>query len=551
MKAVIFLLGALTTAVFPQNGVFESADFNVTEALIGNGVNVSAIPQLAGLVDRTSLSGCSIACSSLNLIYGKEKLLSEGTAEYDAFTGGYWSAQHGGVNPHCVFQPSSTVEVSSLVLSSRLTQCPFAVKGGGHAAFGGGSSIDGGITVSMEGMKQVQLSKDKKTVDVGPGNRWVDVYSQLDPLGVGVAGGRMGPVGVSGLLLGGGISFFANKLGCACDNVVSYEVVTASGVVVTASPNTWPDLYWALRGGGGNFGIITNFKLSAFPLGKMWGGQRIFTRDKFVAVLDAIYNFATVGSPSDTDAAAIVSFGYVAALGNVAITQMHYAHPISNATVFSDLNAIPYLTSDTNVSSLDDLTIRMNGGRTDGEESRRQTMWDVTFKVDRELFTFLTDTFYALVPHVQDLIGFAAISIQVITEGQLKGMQKNGGNALGLDPSKGPFFVMNMSCDWGNAANDAAILKFFSTIIKKVKAEAQRRGLDNDYIYMNYASEFQNPLASYGAANVKKLLAVSKKYDPAGVFQSLHLGYFKLAKGPPNPNMPSKKLFALLVFVLQ
>jgi FAD/FMN-containing dehydrogenase len=128
----------------------------------------------------------------LKLIYGLSgKLLSQGTTAYDAFTSGYWSAQQGSVDPFCVFKPTNALEVSTLVLLSRLTQCPFAVKGGGHAAFSGASSIDGGITVSMEGFKQIKVSTDKKTVDVGPGNRWVEVYSALEKYGVGVVGGRV------------------------------------------------------------------------------------------------------------------------------------------------------------------------------------------------------------------------------------------------------------------------------------------------------------------------------------------------------------------------
>ncbi|CAO2647390.1 Nn.00g083120.m01.CDS01 [Neocucurbitaria sp. VM-36] len=537
MKAAsFFTLGAIAAGVFAQEGIFETVDFNITEALIENGVNVSAIPELASLAERSLLSGCSIACTSLNVIYGSQKLLSEGTSPYDAFTNGYWSAQQGTVNPRCVFKPTNTIEVSSLVLLSRLTQCPFAVKGGGHAAFAGASSIDGGITVSMENFKKVAVSSDKKFADIGPGNRWVDVYTTLDKFGVGVVGGRMSPVGVPGLLLGGGISFFSNKLGWACDNIASYEVVTASGLVVVASANQYPDLYWALRGGGNNFGIITNFKLNAFPLGKMWGGQRIYTENNFPAVLDAIYKFATVTSSQDTDAAQIVSFGNIAQLGKIAIVQMHYARPVANASVFDDLNAIQHVQSNTNISTLADLTIKMNEGAADG---LRQTQWDVSFKVNRELFTFLINTFYTNLPSVQNLASaFPTISIQAITAGQLKGMQKNGGNALGLDASKGPYFVMNMSSRWSNAADDVAILKFFSTVIKQVKAEAQKKGLDNAYIYMNYASQFQDPIASYGAANVRKLKKVSAKYDPHGVFQDLQPGHFKLGKGPPNPNMP-------------
>jgi FAD/FMN-containing dehydrogenase len=74
---------------------------------------------------------------------------------------------------------------------SHLTQCPFAVKGGGHAAFAGSSSIEGGITIALQNLKQVKPSADKKTVDVGPGNRWLDVYQALEPHGLNVVGGRV------------------------------------------------------------------------------------------------------------------------------------------------------------------------------------------------------------------------------------------------------------------------------------------------------------------------------------------------------------------------
>lgn len=178
----------------------------------------------------------------------------------------------------------------------------------------------------------------------------------------------------------------------------------------------------------------------------------------------------------------------------------------------------------------------MNQGLTDG---LRQTQWDVTFKVDRDLFTFLVNTFYAELPAVQDATGFSpSISIQAITAGQLKGMQKKGTNALGLNPTNGPYFIMNMSSRWANASDDARILAFFSSIIRKVKAEAKSKGVDNDYIYMNYASQFEDPIASYGPANVAKLKAVSAKYDPQSVFINLMPGHFKLGKGAPNPNVP-------------
>lgn len=109
----------------------------------------------------------------------------------------------------------------------------------------------------------------------------------------------MAPVGVPGLILGGGISHFASKLGWACDNVESFELVTASGLAVNVSPRSYSDLYWALRGGGNNFGIVTNFKLNTFTLGQMWGGQRIYLENAFSEVLSAMYDFTVEGSQKD------------------------------------------------------------------------------------------------------------------------------------------------------------------------------------------------------------------------------------------------------------
>lgn len=118
-------------------------------------------------------------------------MLFEGSSAYEAFTGAYWSAQQGKVNPFCVFKPTNAVQVSTTVLLSRLTQCPFAVKGGGHAAFAGGSSIEGGITIALEKMDEVTLSSDKKIAAIGPGNRWLRVYEILEKVGLAVIGGRV------------------------------------------------------------------------------------------------------------------------------------------------------------------------------------------------------------------------------------------------------------------------------------------------------------------------------------------------------------------------
>lgn len=127
----------------------------------------------------------------MNFIYGNAKLFSENSAPYNAFTDAYWSAQQAAVNPRCIFKPSKDIEVSALVPVSRLTQCPFAVKAGGHTAFAGGSGIEGGITVALEDMNAITVSSDKKVASVGSGNVWLKVYQTLEQSGVAVVGGRV------------------------------------------------------------------------------------------------------------------------------------------------------------------------------------------------------------------------------------------------------------------------------------------------------------------------------------------------------------------------
>ena len=114
--------------------------------------------------------------------------------------------------------------MSAALLVIELEACPFAVKSGGHAAFAGGSNIAGGVTIDLVNLNEILVPSDQTQISVGPGNRWSDVCSHLDPLGLSVIGGRVVDIGVGGLMLGGGISFFSGRYGMACDNVNNYQV---------------------------------------------------------------------------------------------------------------------------------------------------------------------------------------------------------------------------------------------------------------------------------------------------------------------------------------
>lgn len=168
----------------------------------------------------------------------------------------------------------------------------------------------------------------------------------------------MASVGVPGLILGGGISHFASRLGWACDNVESFELVTASGTPVQVSSGSHVDLYWSLGGEGNDFGAVANFKLNTFPFGQMWGGQCVYLEGAFPSIYNALAQSTIEGSKKDLDAAQIVissgwgaiilwwtrhwtvsltvlqTFSTCPRIGKVAFEKMHYAKPTANATVF-------------------------------------------------------------------------------------------------------------------------------------------------------------------------------------------------------------------------
>jgi FAD/FMN-containing dehydrogenase len=336
------------------------------------------------------------------------------------------------------------------------------------------------------------------------------------------------------LTLGGGISHYANAHGWACDNIESFEVVTASGDIVTASAQEFSDLYWALRGGGNNFGIVTAFNMRTFLQGPMWGGQRAHTEDQWDKVYQAYYNYA-INAEKDTKQAQIVSFALQNGM-KIAAEDLEYSDPTPWPPVFDEWKAIPAIIDQTAVANMSKLANQLGAGTPDGIQ---ETYWDRTFKVDKDIFKTFIDIFFEMLPAIADAAGILPVlSFQAITVPAMQKMQQNGGNALGLNPDDGPIFICNLAIMWTNVTDNTRIMSFSNSLYERLVAEADKKGLNNDYIYMNYASPYQDVISSYGAANKQKLKDIATNYDPTGVFQTLQPGYFKL-DGAPYGVFPS------------
>jgi FAD/FMN-containing dehydrogenase len=173
--------------------------------------------------------------------------------------------------PAAIVSCGTTEEVVGAVRAARTLGLPIAVRGGGHSV-AGHSLADGALVVSLDRMRQVDVDPLRRLARAGGGAEWNDLDAAAFVHGLAVPGGTFGDTGIGGLTLGGGLGWLMPVAGLTCDNLVAAEVVTADGTVMTAAQDADTELLWALRGGGGNFGVVTHFTYQLTPVAPMWGG---------------------------------------------------------------------------------------------------------------------------------------------------------------------------------------------------------------------------------------------------------------------------------------
>ncbi|KAI9439635.1 FAD dependent oxidoreductase [Lactarius indigo] len=192
----------------------------------------------------------------------------------------------------CSVRPGTSEDLGLIVRELGLTRTPFAIKCSGHTANPGFSSTPG-VQISMARFRDIVLNEEEGTVEIGAGLTWTDVYSYLVPKGLNVVGGRIDGVGVSGFTLGGGYSWKTNQYGLTIDTVMAFELVLPNGHVKKVTEKD-EDLWFALRGGLNNYGIVTKYTLKTHKQTDVWGALLVFQGDQIKPAYTAFAEWLSV-----------------------------------------------------------------------------------------------------------------------------------------------------------------------------------------------------------------------------------------------------------------
>ncbi|KAF4835756.1 putative FAD-linked oxidoreductase [Colletotrichum tropicale] len=478
-----------------------------------------------------------------------------GSAVYEYEKANFWSNTQI-LNPGCILIPTSTSQVSTALNTIKSVNGSFAVRGGGHTAIPGANSIDGDVLIAFSNMTRLELSAARSHVKLGPGLRWGEVYTALEPYDLTVVGGRVAPVGVSGLLLAGGIGFYSNKYGFSANTVSSYEVVLADGriVNVTAS-NDHSDLFWALKGGGPNFGLVTSFELQTIPSPGVFAGVLQFQASQFEAFFEAVAAYSADIFDVKSHIIPTVGFAKDDTTGNSsahAYVVLFYDDPDeTDPEIFRRFLEIPNVGNTLDLQTVANLAIETGNSVMDGQNDVL-TGGTIASRDAEGLLAgmrLITETFEEAVRSIQSQVPastfastevyFQPLGRDFIAASRYDGA---GGGPLALDESQGTYIVYAVALTWVNSAYDEVISTWIEETVQAIDNATAEAGLHHNLRYMGDSAAFQvaDFFSGYPRDAVERLNSIALKYDPDGFFQKNMPGCFKLSASKMSSNDDAK-----------
>jgi FAD/FMN-containing dehydrogenase len=415
-----------------------------------------------------------------------------------------WNAAHDR-RPALIVRAAGVADVIRGVQFARSEDLPLALRGGGHS-IPGFSSVDGGIVLDLSGMTGIRVDPGRRRVVAGAGSLWRDVDHETQAFGLAVTGGLVSSTGIAGFTLGGGIGWLVRHYGLTSDNLRSADVVTADGQLLRASAEEHPDLLWALRGGGGNFGVVTAFEYDLHEVGPTVYAGAVFYPGEHAAQILSAYRQACADAPEELSTVvnlttappapflpeAVHGRPVVAVLGmwSGPLADGEAAtRPFRNlAPAVTDLfGPMPYVAMQTLIDPLYPEGLH--------NYFRSAFMPDL----DERRTSALLDS-YAAAPN-------ALTELHVHHLGGAMSRQPAGGSAFATRDQR---FILNAVARTPDAGGFAAVANWAREATDKVGSGTG---------YVNFTGEPDQVASSYPSATYERLVAVKDRYDPGNVFR--------------------------------
>ncbi|KAG2142419.1 hypothetical protein DEU56DRAFT_911114 [Suillus clintonianus] len=410
----------------------------------------------------------------------------------------------------CSFEPGTSLDVGIALQILGKTQTPFAVKGGGHASNPGFSSTMG-VQIAMARFSDVKYDAPSQTATIGAGLVWDAVYAALEPHGVNVVGGRASGVGVAGFTLGGGYSWLTNQYGLTIDTVQSFELVIPNGTVLNVSAASDPDLFFGLKGGLNNFGIVTRFTLKTFPQSKVWGGLIMYTASVMNLVNQATANFAA--NITDPKAQIITTYNHIFGVPGV-FELVFYDGPSPPEGIFDEFLAIPYLFKDVSTRSFLSLVQASHSNASSGSRAIFNTISVLDYSV-----SFLESIVNESMFWGQSLAHSGAWLISYDVEPFIPSIFGHSTTPSAHPPSRDRGLLpLNIYFAWAFPTSDGIMQQAVRDSAAHLRQLAIAEGQDvaDAAVYSNYAI-FDTPLSSIYGDNLPRLHAIKAAVDPTNV----------------------------------
>ncbi|KAK7038749.1 hypothetical protein VNI00_010634 [Paramarasmius palmivorus] len=425
-------------------------------------------------------------------------------------------SQSSSQNSTCSVEPETSDDVALILrtVATGNTKSPFAIKGAGHTGNPGFSSTTG-VQVSLSRFNDVEYDESQSTVKIGAGLAWDEVYARLEPHGVKAVGGRVPGVGVAGFLLGGGYSFFTDQYGLAVDTIVSHDLVLPNGTFIEVNEQTAPDLFFALKGGFNNFGVVTSFTLKAFPQTDVWVASVAYPFNASDAVHRATENFAF--NNTDLKAVALPFYGAPSFNETSISAVLFYDAPTPPSDVFQAYLSIPgAVIGVSGTMSLPDAVVNLNGafGSLNPPRTIRHTVPVSHYTVG------ILDEMKTQFEKIVSDAAAANRDFVLIDMSPESFIQPNAHSTDSAYPHPPGRFVCPtvLEAHYINAADDEYFINAVQEAQQAIHARAIEEGqsFPDDILYNNYAPA-DTPLELLYGDNLERLREIRSQIDPENV----------------------------------